>query len=103
MTQITNKEYEEWQKYKVEKAKGHVLLPDSISRIIRTLNVAVTKRRLNKEVPTEEENYNPDQNSYVALWDELSDIQSTIPALNMIRRILESYFLQLCGYEGSDL
>ena len=30
MKQITNKEYEEWQKYKVEKAKGHVLLPDSV-------------------------------------------------------------------------
>ncbi len=27
MEQITNKEYEEWQKYKEEKAKGHVLLP----------------------------------------------------------------------------
>lgn len=30
MKQITNKEYEEWQKYKVEKAKGHVLLPDTV-------------------------------------------------------------------------
>ena len=28
MKQITNKEYEEWQKYKAEKANGHVLLPD---------------------------------------------------------------------------
>ena len=27
MKQITNKEYEEWQKYKAEKVKGHVLLP----------------------------------------------------------------------------
>lgn len=30
MKQITNKEYEEWQKYKAEKAKGHILLPDTI-------------------------------------------------------------------------
>ncbi len=37
------------------------------------------------------------------LWDELRDLQSTIPALNVMRRILEYYFLQLCGYEGSDL
>ena len=29
MKQITNKEYEEWKKYKAEKAKGHVLLPDT--------------------------------------------------------------------------
>ena len=30
MKQITNKEYKEWQKYKAEKAKGHVLLPDTV-------------------------------------------------------------------------
>lgn len=30
MKQITNKEYEEWQKYKAEKEKGHVLLPDTV-------------------------------------------------------------------------
>lgn len=59
--------------------------------------------RQSKEVPSERENYNPVQNSYAALWDELRDLQSTIPALNVMRRILEYYFLQLCGYEGSDL
>jgi hypothetical protein len=30
MKQITNKEYEEWQKYKAEKAKDHILLPDAV-------------------------------------------------------------------------
>ena len=30
MKQITNKEYEEWQKYKAENAKGHILLPDTV-------------------------------------------------------------------------
>ncbi len=30
MKQITNKEYEEWQKYKAEKAKCPVLLPDPV-------------------------------------------------------------------------
>lgn len=59
--------------------------------------------RQSKEKPSEDENYNPVQNSYAALWDELRDIQSTIPALNVMRRILEYYFLQLCGYEGSDI
>lgn len=28
MKQITNKEYEERLKYKKEKAKGHILMPD---------------------------------------------------------------------------
>lgn len=31
MKQITNKEYEEWMKYKEEKATGHILLPDACS------------------------------------------------------------------------
>ena len=30
MKQITNKEYEEWQKYKAEKAEGRVILPDTV-------------------------------------------------------------------------
>ena len=68
-------------------------------------NISTIKlcKRQSKDVPTEQENYNPVQNSYAALWDELRDIQSTIPCLNVMRRILEYYFLQLCGYEGSDL
>ena len=68
-------------------------------------NISTIKlcKRQSKEVPSEEENYNPVQNSYASLWDELRDIQITIPALNVMRRILEYYFLQLCGYEGSDL
>lgn len=68
-------------------------------------NVSTVKlcKRQNKEIPSEEENYNPVQNSYAALWDELRDLHSTIPALNVMRRILEYYFLQLCGYKGSDL
>ena len=30
MKQITNKEYKEWQKYKDAKAKGRVLMPDTV-------------------------------------------------------------------------
>ena len=43
MKQITNKEYEEWQKYKEEKAKGHILirpslciLPSSFDKALRS-------------------------------------------------------------------
>lgn len=59
--------------------------------------------RQNKEIPYGEENYNPVRNSYAALWDELRDVQTTVTALSVMRRIIEYYFLQLCGYEGSDL
>ena len=77
----------------------------SFYMIRKSDNVSTIKLcvRQSKEVPTEKENYNPVQNSYAALWEELRDLQSTIPALNVMRRILEYYFLQLCGYEGSDL
>ena len=50
-----------------------------------------------------DKNYNPVQNSYSALWTEYGTLTSTIPLMNVIRRILEYYFLQLCGYEGYDL
>lgn len=43
------------------------------------------------------------KNSYAALWDEYSEVKSTVPLMNVIRRILEYYFLQLCGYEGATL
>lgn len=30
-------------------------------------------------------------------------MKSAVPLMNVIRRILEYYFLQLCGYEGATL
>lgn len=53
--------------------------------------------------PTEEENYNPVQNAYAALWSEYEEVTSPIAILNVIHRILEHYFLQLCGYDGRDI
>lgn len=57
----------------------------------------------NPDIPTERINVNPVKNSYAALWDEYKEVKSAIPLMNVIRRILEYYFLQLCGYEGSTL
>lgn len=55
----------------------------------------------------EEENYNPVQNSYAALWDELKNLyrekQASIAIKNVSRRIIDQYFLQLCGFEGADI
>ncbi len=59
--------------------------------------------RPNPKVMTECENFNPVQNSYAALWEEYKTVNSPIPLMNVIRRILEYYFLQLCGYEGATL
>ncbi len=57
----------------------------------------------NPDCPTERLNVNPVKNSYSALWEEYREVPSGIPLMNIIRRILEYYFLQLCGYQGSDL
>ena len=53
--------------------------------------------------PAQRMNVNPVKNSYAALWDEYREVKSAVPLMNVIRRILEYYFLQLCGYEGSKL
>jgi wobble nucleotide-excising tRNase len=65
-------------------------------------NVHLCTRR-KSEAPTVLENYNPVLNSYAALWSEFKEVNSEIPLVNVVRRILEYYFLQLCGYEGTDL
>lgn len=57
----------------------------------------------NPSCPSEQMNVNPVKNSYAALWEEYKEVSSPIPLMNIIRRILEYYFLQLCGYEGESL
>lgn len=57
----------------------------------------------NPKAPSEEINRNPVQNSYAALWREYREVRTPITILNVIRRILEYYFLQMCGFEGEDL
>lgn len=59
--------------------------------------------RQSQKVPTEQENFNPVQNSYAALWGEYREVDTAIPMMNVIRRILEYYFMQLCGYDGVDI
>lgn len=48
-------------------------------------------------------NRNPVQNSYAVLWEEYKELNSTIPLLNVIRCILDYYFIQLCGYQETDI
>ena len=54
---------------------------------------------VNPAKPTEKENINPVKNSYSALWSEYKELNKAVPTLNVIRRILEYYFMQLCGYD----
>ena len=56
-----------------------------------------------KELSEDDRNINPVQNAYTALWTEYQELTSSIPLLNVIRRILQYYFLELCGYQGSNI
>jgi hypothetical protein len=49
------------------------------------------------------ENYNPVLNAYPALWSEYKEADTTIPLLNVTRRILDYYFIQLSGYDDVDI
>jgi len=69
---------------------------DNISSITHCIRPRIS-------APSIIENYNPVQNAYAALWSEYREVKSTIPVLNVIRRILEYYFLQLCGYDSTDI
>lgn len=40
---------------------------------------------------------------YVALWDEYEEVTSPIALLNVMRRILEYYFLQISRCDSRDL
>lgn len=62
---------------------------------ISTIEECINKPKSALEDPS---NRNPVQNSYAALWEEYRALDSTIPLLNVIRRILDYYFIQLCGY-----
>ena len=54
-------------------------------------------------VKGEWENVNPVQNFYTALWMEYKETNMAIPLMNVMRRILEHYFIQVCGHEGITL
>ena len=57
----------------------------------------------NREMPSLQENRNPVQNSYAALWDTYREVSSPNTLVNVIRQILDYYFLQLCGYSGVSI
>lgn len=50
-----------------------------------------------------EENYNPVKNAYAALWSEYLELKNEIPLMNVIHRILDYYFLDMCGKDGMSI
>jgi wobble nucleotide-excising tRNase len=73
-----------------------------ISKASNNSSIRLCVRPSQKE-PTEQENYNPVQNSYAALWSTYREVDTTISLMNVIRQILEYYFMQLCGYDGVNI
>ncbi|WP_067783114.1 AAA family ATPase [Actinomyces vulturis] len=68
-------------------------------------NVSTIKQctRNQAAAPSQLENYSPVVHGYAALWQEYQEATSAVVLMNVMRRILEHYFLQLCGYEGSNI
>lgn len=57
----------------------------------------------NPKAPSEKINISPVKNQYQLMWDELKEVKGSATLLNVMRRILEHYFLHILGYEGSSL
>lgn len=77
----------------------------SFFMIRKSDNISTVEECINKPKSALEDpsNRNPVQNSYAALWEEYRALDSTIPLLNVIRRILDYYFIQLCGYQETNV
>lgn len=58
--------------------------------------------QLNPNCPTHRMNVNPVKNSYATLWEEYQQAFGAA-LINVMRRILEYYFLQICGHSRSSL
>lgn len=48
-------------------------------------------------------NISPVKNTYDALWEEYLTSDDSVILMNVIRQILEYYFLQICGFKNGDL
>lgn len=48
-------------------------------------------------------NYSPIRNNYEALWAEYKSATDSVILMNIIRRILEYYFVQIGGFKENDL
>ncbi len=48
-------------------------------------------------------NRNPVVNTYEALWREFRTSEDPVALMNVSRRILEYYFLQMCGYSNGNI
>lgn len=59
--------------------------------------------RYRADAPAIKENYTPVTNAYAALWQEYKEVSSSTTLLNVMCRILEHYFIQLCGHGGTGL
>lgn len=74
----------------------HITKAENVSRIKHCI-------KDNPEILTEKINYTPVKNSYAALWEEYKHATTPVILMSAIRKILEYYFLQLCGYDGFTL
>lgn len=73
-----------------------------ISKLDNHSSIKLCRRNSSTEAG-EQENYNPVKNAYAALWTEYSELKNEIALMNVIHRILDFYFLDICGEDGMDI
>ena len=59
--------------------------------------------KFNPSKPTDLMNENPVIDPYTLLWKEYSEAKDPHTLMNAMRRILDAYFIQNCGFKGADL
>ena len=110
MKQITNKEYEEWQKYKAEKANGHILLPDTVRFICEANGYQYQKKEYTTSSQSTLDGWTVYDSTYTwsdygpfGEWTDLGNGVITGEDQKLERRKIYRYYYFLCNNCGAHM
>lgn len=110
MKQITNKEYEEWQKYKAEKANGHILLPDTVRFICEANSYQYQKKEYTTSSQSTLDGWTLYDSSYTwgdygpfGEWTDLGNGVVVEEGQKIERRTVYRYYYFLCNSCGAHM
>ena len=104
MKQITNMEFEEWQKYKAEKANGHILLPDTVRFICEANGYQYQKKEYTTSSQSTLDGWTLYDSSYtwgdygpLGEWTDLGNGVVVEEGQKIERRTVYRYYYFLCN------
>lgn len=108
MKQSTNKKYEERQKYKAEKAKGHILLPDTVRFICEANGYQYQKKEYTTSSQSTLDGWTLYDSSYtwgdygpLGEWTDLGNGVVVEEGQKIERRTVYRYYYFLCNSCGA--